>query len=189
MARALAEAGAKRVYLLGRRLDVLTGAAESINLPSVKSVQCDVSSKESLESAVELVEAAEGYLDLLVCNAGIGGPQVRAPKADTTLDEWREQQLKVPMEEYGRTFQVNTTSVWYTTMAFLKLLDNGNEKGSLEQKSQNIVTSSIGGFNKKSPGGWAYGQSKAAVNHLVKQLSVTLMHWDIRWDSFFFAMV
>jgi len=180
MARALAEAGAKRVYILGRRESVIAEAAASINLPSVVPVQCDVSSKASLENIVKVVEAAEGYLNLLICNAGIGGPQVKAPVPGTTLDEWREQQLSVPMEEFARTFHVNTTAVWYTAMACLKLLDNGNKEGNLEQNSQIIVTSSIAGFNRKAPGGWAYGQSKAAVNHLVKQLGVTLTHWDIR---------
>jgi len=180
MARALAEAGAKTVYIVGRRKDVITQAAASINLPGVVPVECDVSSKESLESVVKHIEAAEGYLNLVVCNAGIGGPQVKAPQPGTSLDEWREQQLGVPAEEFERTFQVNNTAVWYTVMACLKLLDNGNKKGNLEQKSQIVVTSSIGGFNKKTPGGWAYGQSKAAVNHLVKQLAVTLTQWDIR---------
>jgi len=167
---------------MGRRREVIEEAAQSMNLPNVTPLQGDVSSRESLDTLVSLVEADEGHLNLLVCNAGIGGPQVKSPQPGTTLDDWRAQQLVVPMEEFERTFQVNTTAVWYTAMTFLKLLDNGNKKGNLEQKSQIIVTSSIGGFNRKAPGGWAYGQSKAAVNHLVKQLGVTLTHWDIRYD-------
>jgi NAD(P)-dependent dehydrogenase (short-subunit alcohol dehydrogenase family) len=65
-------------------------------------------------------------------------------------------------------------------VAFLKLLDNGNKKGNVEQPSQVIVTSSIGAFNKKAPGGWAYNQSKAAVTLAAKQLSVVLPNWNIR---------
>jgi hypothetical protein len=76
---------------------------------------------------------------------------------------------------------VNSTSVWYTSMAFLQLLDNGNKKGNVKQSSQIVVTSSIGGFNKKAPGGWAYGPSKAAATHIAKQLSVVLPTWNIRW--------
>jgi NAD(P)-dependent dehydrogenase (short-subunit alcohol dehydrogenase family) len=90
MARALANAGAARVYIVGRRVDVLQEAASSINRPSViVPLYCDVTSKVSLESVVSVVETDVGYLNLLVCNAGIGGPQVKPPVPGvTTLEEW-----------------------------------------------------------------------------------------------------
>lgn len=56
----------------------------------------------------------------------------------------------------------------------------GNKHGNVEQKSQVVATSSIGGFNKQNTGGYAYGQSKAACTHLVKQLAIALPQWDIR---------
>jgi len=46
--------------------------------------------------------------------------------------------------------------------------------------SQVIVTSSIAAFNKKAPGGWAYGQSKAGAVLAAKQLAVALPQWNIR---------
>lgn len=84
------------------------------------------------------------------------------------------------MDEFSRTFAVNATSVWYTTMAFLPLLDRGNKAGNLSWSSQVVVTSSIAGFNRKAPGGWAYGQSKAAATHAAKALAVVLPTWGIR---------
>jgi NAD(P)-dependent dehydrogenase (short-subunit alcohol dehydrogenase family) len=159
---------------------VLKAAAESIGKPSVVPLYCDATSKVSLESLVSLVEQDMGYLNLLVCNSGIGGPQVRVT-AETTLEEFRAQQLAVSMDDFEQTFKVNTTAVWYTTMAFLGLLDAGNKKKNVEQLSQVVVTGSIAGFNKKAPGGWAYGQSKAATVLLVKQLSVALPTWGIRF--------
>ncbi|KAK3381585.1 hypothetical protein B0H63DRAFT_209196 [Podospora didyma] len=181
MANALAEAGAARVYIVGRRVDVLQAAAASIGRPSVVvPLYCDVTSKISLESIVSVVETDMGFLNLLVCNAGVGGPQVRAPGPDTSLDEWRDQQLSFDFDEFTNTFKVNATSVWYTSMAFLKLLDSGNKKGNVVQTSQVVVTSSIAGFNKKAPGGWAYGPSKAAATHIAKQLSNVLPTWNIR---------
>ena len=110
----------------------------------------------------------------------MGGPQVRAPEPETTLDEWRDQQLSFDFDDFTNTFKVNATGVWYTAMAFLRLLDNGNKKGNVVQSSQVVVTSSIGGFNKKAPGGWAYGASKAAATHISKQLSNVLPTWNIR---------
>ncbi|KAK4249552.1 hypothetical protein C7999DRAFT_12592 [Corynascus novoguineensis] len=184
MALALASAGAARVYIVGRRVDVLQAAASSIDRPSVVvPLYCDVTSKISLESVVSVVETDVGHLDLLVCNAGIGGPQVKAPvKGITSLEEWRNAQMDVRVEDFTNTFAVNSTSVWFTTMAFLKLLDAGNKKGRGVRgvSSQVVVTSSIGGFNKAAPGGWAYGPSKAAATHIAKMLSVVLPTWNIR---------
>lgn len=181
IAKALANAGAARVYIVGRRVDILQQAASSINKPSVVvPLYCDVTSKISLESIVSVVQTDVGYLNLLVCNAGVSGPQVKAPGPHTSLDEWRTQQMSHDFDEFTNTFKVNATSVWYTAMAFLKLLDTGNKRKNVEQTSQVIVMSSIGGFNKKAPGGYAYGPSKAAATHIAKQLSNVLPTWNIR---------
>ncbi|GAB1315958.1 Rhamnolipids biosynthesis 3-oxoacyl-[acyl-carrier-protein] reductase [Madurella fahalii] len=186
IARALASAGAARVYIVGRRVDVLQAAAASINRPSVVvPLYCDATSKVSLESIASVVETDVGYLNLLVCNAGIGGPQVKAPVPGvTTLEEWRDCQMATDFEEFTNTFRVNGTGVWFTAMAFLKLLDAGNKRraaaGAEGVSSQVVVTSSIAAFNKMAPGGWAYGASKAAATHIAKMLSVVLPTWGIR---------
>ncbi|ROT42504.1 short chain dehydrogenase [Sodiomyces alkalinus F11] len=179
IATALATNGADKVYILGRREQVLKEAAAAIG-PNVIPLTCDVSSKESLQEAAATVERDVGYLNLLVCNAGIGGPQVKAPTPEMTAAEWAEQNFHHAQEDYTRVFDVNVSSVWYTAMAFLKLLDLGNKKGNVPQTSQVITTSSIGAFNKMAPGGWAYGQSKAAVTLLSKHLSSILPQWNIR---------
>lgn len=181
IAKALADAGAARVYIVGRRTDVLQSGAAAIGKPSVVvPLYCDVTSKISLESVVSIVENDAGYLNLVVCNAGIGGPQVPFPAPGSSIEEFREKNLAHDFDEYTNTFRVNASSVWFTAMACLKLLDEGNKKGNLAQSSQVVVTSSIAAFNKKAPGGWAYGQSKAATTHLAKQLSVLLPTWGIR---------
>ena len=50
----------------------------------------------------------------------------------------------------------------------------------MEQKSQVIATSSIGAYNRSPLAGYAYGTSKAAVVHLLKQFSTALVPYDIR---------
>lgn len=193
MARALVAGGATRVYIAGRRADVLQKAADSLNTTDttvVVPLTCDVTSVESLTSLVGSITKDTGYLNALICNSGIGGPQVPAPvtatmatpeKPPTSLKEWREANLAVPMADFTQAFAVNASSVWYTTIACLELLEHGNHKeNSLGWTSQVVVTSSIGGFNRKAPGGYAYGQSKAAATHAVKQLGVVLPTWGIR---------
>jgi NAD(P)-dependent dehydrogenase (short-subunit alcohol dehydrogenase family) len=182
MAKALADAGAAKVYIVGRRTDVLESAAASINQRGViVPLQCDVTSKTSLEFVVSAIEKDVGYLNLLVCNAGVGGPQVAFPAPGTSIEAFQAKNLAHDIGDFTRTFEINASSVWYTAMSCLKLLDAGNKKGNLSWTSQVVVTSSIASFNKKAPGGWAYGQSKAAATHLAKQLSLVLPTWGIRW--------
>lgn len=85
MAQAIADAGAAKVYIAGRRLEVLESAAKTINKPDVVvPLTCDVTSQSSLTSLVSEVEKRSGYLNLLVCNSGIGGPQVPYPSPETS---------------------------------------------------------------------------------------------------------
>lgn len=177
--KALVKNGAAKVYIAGRRLEILQYAASSIG-PNVIPVQCDVTSKDSLQEAVKLVEKDSGYLNLLICNSGITGPSAGALTSETTLEEWADGNFGLDMKEYVDTFAVNTAAVWYTTMAFLKLLDQGNRKKNVSQQSQVVITSSIAGFNKTSTAGWAYGQSKTAAVLASKQLATTLPRWNIR---------
>lgn len=179
VAKALAHNGAERVYIAGRRLELLQSAASQLG-PNVTPIQCDVTSKKDLTAVADTIAEESGYLNLLVCNSGIGGPQVKPLNPETKLEDWAKGNFDIDVEEYTNTFRVNATAVWFTTMACLKLLDAGNQKGNLGWSSQVIVTSSIAGFNKKAPGGWAYGQSKAAATLAVKQLSVALPQWNIR---------
>lgn len=80
LARALANAGAAKVYIAGRRLDVLEQAAAAIAPPGVVvPVACDVTSQDALTALAAHIEQDAGFLNLLLCNAGIGGPQVAAP--------------------------------------------------------------------------------------------------------------
>jgi len=186
IAKALAQNGASKIFISGRRAEILSAAASSLG-PTVHPLPCDVTSQESLASAVAQVTESAGYLNLLVCNAGIAGPQIPHPGDDTSLEEWAGANFAKGFAEFASTFEVNVASVWYTAMAFLPLLSEGNKKGNVKQTSQVVVTSSISAFNKMPPGGYAYGQSKAAVNLLVKQLSIVLPKWNIRYYYYYFT--
>nr|CEG05372.1 unnamed protein product [Fusarium clavum] len=159
--KALLQNGAAKVYIAGRRKEKLDEVTSQLG-DKVVGVQCDVTSKSDLQNAVSQIEKDAGYINLLVCNSGIGGPQVKQVTPETTMEEWAKSNFDTDFNEYVNTFAINTASVWYTSMAFLGLLKKGNEKANVDQTSQIIVTSSIAAFNKKAPGGWAYGQSKAA---------------------------
>lgn len=85
------------------------------------------------------------------------------------------------MGEFTNTLHVNCTSVFYTTVAFLALLDAGNKDQTYQQsRSQVIATSSIGSFNRKITAGFAYGVSKAATTMMMKVLTTYLVPYRIR---------
>ncbi|KAK4172057.1 hypothetical protein QBC36DRAFT_81606 [Triangularia setosa] len=186
LTRTLALAGASRIYILGRRLSVLQSAATSVNALVGKNVviplYCDVTSKISLESTVSVISSDVGYLNLLICNAGIGGPQVPLVPKLTDIEAFRQAQMET-VNGWEETFRANVMGVWFTAMGFLGLLHKGNDtpwnrEGGVS--SQVVVVSSIAGFNKKAPGGWAYGASKAASTHVGKMLSGMLTEWGMR---------
>merc|ERR1711939_869819 len=71
----------------------------------------------------------------------------------------------------------------YGEASFLSFLTREIRKETSSKKSQVIATSSIGGFNRAVPGGFAYGQSKAATTHLMKQLATGLAPFGIRSNT------
>lgn len=180
MAKALALNGAHKVYIVGRRKEVLEAAAKESPHGNIIPLVGDVTSKDNLQSIAKHIEREVGYINVLVANSGIGGPQPNPIKPETSLQDFQASIWQASLEEYTNTFAVNTSAVWFTVAAFLPLLDAGNKKANVEQASQVIATSSIGGFNRNAPGGYAYGQSKAATTALMKQLATNLVPFRIR---------
>ncbi|KAI8715841.1 hypothetical protein NCS52_01092700 [Fusarium sp. LHS14.1] len=180
MTRALAENGAKKVYIIGRRKEVLESAVKEIGLDNVIPVQCDVTNRDNLKAAAEFIESDVGYINLLVANSGISGPSGDVPPG-ATIAQVQETLFNVPMEEFTNTYHVNCTSVFYTAIAFLQLLDKGNKQSNYQcGRSQVIATSSIGSFNRKITAGFAYGTSKAATTLMLKILATYLVPYRIR---------
>lgn len=199
MARALATNGAKRIYLLGRRLEVLTAAVH--HHPTIFTpIQCDVTSHSSLQSAVDRITTETGYINLLLANSGTGGPP---PRWDPSLplSQIRTTLFTQPiMDATTSTLNVNVTGAFFTMVAFLELLDAGNRqalKGGFgapigigegggdvpSVQSQVIVTGSISGFSRMSVSAPAYAAGKAAILQLTKQASSNLAGYGIRANA------
>ena len=73
MARALALNGAHRIYIVGRRKDVLEEASRSVSTNNIFPIVGDVTSKEALASVVSTIQSEVGYINLLIANSGILG--------------------------------------------------------------------------------------------------------------------
>ncbi|KAL4876758.1 NAD(P)-binding protein [Aspergillus karnatakaensis] len=202
MSAALIQSGAAKVYTLGRRLDVLQEAASKVGGP-ITPIECDVTDQASVAAAVAQVERETGYIDLLINNAGVLGPDHKPANQAGSIEELQSVLLG-GYEKWAPTFAVNSTAVAGVAAAFLVLLDKGNKrrgwkvdgtknvqsidetvtKNGVEEddkrSSQIITVASIAGFNRFVTAGLAYGASKAAAIHLGKSLANLLAPWGIR---------
>ncbi|CAG7979754.1 unnamed protein product [Penicillium salamii] len=192
MAKALDANNVDKIFVLGRRQDALQETASQTVNKSVIPIQCDVTSKESLEAAYHAVAAQTTHVDLLIANSGILGPHMKPPQraADGSLpplSKIRDELFNIPMEEFTNVLNVNVTGAYYTFLAFLPLLEAANKRRPAPQPgvlspptAQVIITSSIAGYNRKVPFSFAYNSSKVATTHLVKMLSTNFSDYDIR---------
>lgn len=207
MAEALAVNGATKVFLLGRRAEVIKDAAAKY--PEVMvPVQCDVTSKESLQSAVDEVFKTTKHINLLVANSGGAGEPI-GYKPSMSLPELRAHLMSASMEAFTETLHVNTTGAYFTMIAFLELLDAGNkhavsggptatgtpngtvlfgapsnlDSNAPSIQSQVVFTTSLAAHSR---GWWTsphYGSSKAALSFLMKQASTNLARYGIRANA------
>jgi NAD(P)-dependent dehydrogenase (short-subunit alcohol dehydrogenase family) len=144
-----------------------------------------------------------GYVDVLINNAGVSGPDHRDMYKVNTIHDLQETMLK-DWPGWASTFAINTHSVVLVSGQFLHLLDRANERrgwvsGKLEEggpartrkdgegvdkadlrHAQIITVSSIASFNRYVTAGMSYGSSKAAATYLGKTLSSILGPWGIR---------
>ncbi|KAG4436016.1 hypothetical protein IFR05_008493 [Cadophora sp. M221] len=183
--QALAANGAK-VYITGRRMDALDNAAET-HQPSSGGGQiipigpCDVTRKGDLESLVKEISKKEKYINVLVCNAGISGPKAEPESEKAT--ELKETLFKgESFEEWEETFNTNVSGVYFTTVAFLPLLQAGGESHGHLSASV-IVISSMSGIMRHAQGHFSYNAAKGATVHLSKLMSYEFKKAGIRVNS------
>jgi NAD(P)-dependent dehydrogenase (short-subunit alcohol dehydrogenase family) len=150
---------------------------------NIHAIKADVTSKPALEAAAEHVKQKHGYVNLVIANSGINGPDLYSLPPDASFEQVRHYLQKIETQEYHDTFAVNTTGVMLTLVAFLDLLNKGNEACNVEQHSQFLAVTSVGGYNRMSMAGLAYNASKAAANHLIKQFATRLAPFRIRANA------
>lgn len=184
MAKALAANGASSVYIIGRRKEKLDAAAA--HYPSIiHPVVGDVTSKDSLAAIAAQITKEVGYINLLVCNSGVGGPPMSDVPKDASLMQFKDAVWdKWSMEAFADTYSTNISAVFFTAVAFLELLDEGNKKKNMvDISSQIIITGSIAAYIRVVVSGFAYVSSKAGVTQMAKALSTFLAPHGIRVNT------
>lgn len=187
MAKSLDENGAAKVYIIGRRLEKLQEVASQATNKSIIAVQGDIASKESLENCARIIASETPFVNVVIANGGAQGPTVYGLPQDRTptLSEMHHFLSKPSYDDFNEAFDVNSTGTFYTFVSFMLLLDAGNIHEASPTvasgvKSQFIITGSIGGMSRRPGMGFAYAASKAASIHMMKQLSTTMVPYQIR---------
>jgi 3-oxoacyl-[acyl-carrier protein] reductase len=155
IARRLHASGA-RVSLWDRDAAALRTAAASVG--DAHHVALDVADAAAVDAAAKSAAAAMGRIDVLVCSAGISGPN--ATVWDYPVDEWR------------RVFDINLHGLFYCNRAVVPVM-RANDYGRI------VNIASIAG-KEGNPNASAYSASKAAVIGLTKSLGKELAKTGIR---------
>ncbi|MGD9511658.1 MAG: SDR family NAD(P)-dependent oxidoreductase [Geminicoccaceae bacterium] len=122
-----------------------------------QAVTVDVTSWTDVESATAATHATLGGIDILVCNAGISGPNHRL---------W-----EYPLEDWQRVLDIDLNGVFYCLRAVVP--------GMVAQNYGRICsTASIAG-KEGNPNASAYSAAKAGVIALTKSLGKELAGHDI----------
>lgn len=144
-------------------------------------VVCDVASKSQLQAIVDQIAKEQGYINLLVNNAGRDtAVPIPKPTPKSTIQEVRDYYFKTLQDsDLVAVFSLNTIAVFNTTFAFLELLDAGNKAHTDQPRSQVVTVSSAAAFFRGYTD-FIYNSSKAATTHMMKHLATALVPWNIR---------
>ncbi|KAK0442276.1 uncharacterized protein EV420DRAFT_1649754 [Desarmillaria tabescens] len=125
IAKAFAANGAK-VYIVGRRLNVLEEAAASVTgLPgSIVPLQMDVTDEESVKAGVEHIKGIDGKLDILVNNAGFAA-SLRDPDLVAKRSVATDPLELETVQNWMDIFALNTIAPFFVVRAFQSLLIKG----------------------------------------------------------------
>lgn len=173
-AQALAANGAK-VYICGRTPEKLQNASETHGYQApgeLIPITADVSSKAGVSALVGEIERREDCVCILVNNAGISSTSgtVSEAKSAQELREALFDSGDSQFDEWESVYRTNVTSMFFTTAAFLPLLQKSTEKHA-GWSAAVINTTSISGLIKSAQHHFAYNTSKAAAEHLTRMLA------------------
>jgi 3-oxoacyl-[acyl-carrier protein] reductase len=155
VAQRLAQSGAK-VALWDRDAAALAAAAATLGGAATHAV--DVADADAVDRACAATVAALGGIDVLVCSAGITGPN---------LPTW-----EYPPQEWRRVFDVNVHGVFLCNRAAVPHM-RARDYGRI------VNIASIAG-KEGNPNAPAYSASKAAVIGLTKSLGKELAKTNVR---------
>ncbi|KAF2759546.1 NAD(P)-binding protein [Pseudovirgaria hyperparasitica] len=185
MAAQVMAANGARVYITGRRSEVLENSVKE-HQPAqggkiISAGPCDVTKKEDLEKLYEEISRKEKYINLLVCASGISGDKAQ-PDTDVASDLKAKLWNNESFETWNSVYSTDVTAVYFTTVAFLPLLQAGSDSHGHLSASV-IVISSMSGIMRHAQGHFSYNAAKGGTVQLTKLMSAEFQKARIRVNS------
>jgi THO complex subunit 3 len=137
IASALYQNGATKVYILGRRLNILQDAVKKLeSSPSapkssssvLTAISCDVTDLDSVRAVVAQIEKDTGYVDVLINNAGVLGPKSGEAIYKAESIEQLRDAMVTGWDGWASAFAINTQAVIGVSAMFLPLLEAANTR-------------------------------------------------------------
>jgi len=169
IASTLVANGAK-VYICARKEKQLKAAADAMNRLGSKGrceyITADLSSRAGCDALIAEFKKRENKLHILVNNSGAtwGAPYTDFPEK----------------EGWSRVLNLNVVAIFYMTAGLTDYLEKDASSTDPGRVINISSVASVSAHAEESAvaaeghGVWSYNTSKAAVNHLTSQLSVTL---------------
>jgi NAD(P)-dependent dehydrogenase (short-subunit alcohol dehydrogenase family) len=171
--QALAVNGAK-VYIVGRTADKLNTVVETYNKDvegEIIALPGDVTKKDDVARLVKEIESREKCLCILVNNAGISSETVQPESGSATeMKQNLFDTSKTTAKDWTDTYESDVVSVYFTTAAFLPLLQRSSERHP-HWSGTAINITSISGLVKGAQHHFAYNAAKGAASHLTRMLA------------------
>lgn len=137
--------------------------------------------KSDLENLYNELSSKEKYINLVICAAGISGTKAE-PNEEKATDLKEKLWSNETFEQWGETYNTDVTSVYFTTVVLLPLLQAGTETHGHLSASV-IVISSMSGIMRHAQGHFSYNAAKGATVHLTKLMSAEFQKIRIRVNS------
>ena len=174
--QALAVNGAK-VYITGRtkaKLDNVVSTYGKNVSGEIIALPGDISTKEGVSALYDEYAKREKCLCILVNNAGISSAttQVESRRGAEMRSNFFDTD-KSTYQDWDQTYNTNVTSTFFTTTAFLPLLEKSSEIHK-HWSSTVINISSISGLVKTAQHHFPYNVSKAAAVQLTRLLAAEI---------------
>ena len=156
IAQGLVKNGAK-VYVASRKAEACAKTAEELSaFGTCIGIPADLSSEQGCLDLVNEIQQREGKLNILVNNAGV---------------TWGAPLEQYPGEAWDKIQNLNVKSAFVMTQKCLPMLE---EAATADDPARVINITSVAGIMYGSMQAYAYGPSKAALNHLTKILAAEL---------------
>ncbi len=153
IAMGLVKHGAK-VYVASRKADACEKTAQALSeFGTCIGIPADLSTEQGCIDLANAVQEKEGKLNILVNNAGV---------------TWGAPLEQYPGEAWDKIQNLNVKSAFVMTQKCLPML---KAAGSHEDPARVINITSVAGQMFGSMSAYAYGPSKAALNHLTRILA------------------